>query len=497
MSQAFSTPDGSYVFYVPDGTYRVGFFPDGPYWPLFYDGAETLAEANDVVVMGADVSNIDAHLRGIAPAEQWPPAATLSGAGQDAWGPQVAVGTDGAVTAVWYRKGRKPQPGAGDHAGDERILVRAGGPLSKPGEDASDPQVAMGAHGRAVVVWRRWDGTHYRVQASSRKVIGSWSAPVTLSKPGEDAWDPQVAMGPHGMAVVVWRRWDGTGYQVQAATRMAYGPWRSPVTLSTAGEDAWDPQVAVGSDGAAIAVWSRSDGTHDQVQATTRAANGSWSSPVTLSEPGGMHLNPQVAVASDGAATVVWRRWDGSTDQIRASSRAAEGVWSTPATLSTGKRGRRNAPPGGGAIQTEWSPLCGFGFGGTAAPAGFRLRRGRRVGCGRGRRPFRAFYNDAEAPQVAAGPDGKATVVWRAPFAFSATFEDFREQVVAATRQADGSWSARVDSGGGQVARLRLSGGYGIGMAPLRRCGSCATVPMTGGSRASRWFRSPAAALSP
>ena len=172
MSQAFSTPDGSYLLYVPDGTYRVGFFADGPYWPLFYDGAETLAEANDVIVMGADVSNIDAHLRGIAPAEQWPPAATLSGAGQDAWGPQVAVGTDGAVTAVWYRR----------------------------------------------------DGSRNRVQATTRATNGSWSAPVTLSKPGEDAWDPQVAMGAHGTAVVVWRRW----MEPITGCRRAAGKWSDP-----------------------------------------------------------------------------------------------------------------------------------------------------------------------------------------------------------------------------------------------------------------------------
>jgi len=100
------------------------------------------------------------------------------------------------------------------------------------------------------------------------------------------------------------------------------------------GGDAWDPRVAVGSDGTATVVWSRSDGSNERVQATTRGPNGSWSSPVNLSVAGADALNPQVVVAPDGAATAVWRSWDGGSDRIQTSSRPAKGVWSTPATLS-------------------------------------------------------------------------------------------------------------------------------------------------------------------
>ena len=55
--------------------------------------------------------------------------------------------------------------------------------LSLPGEDASDPQVAMGARGAAVVVWRGWDGAHYRVQASSRGETGSGRRRTVFRRP--------------------------------------------------------------------------------------------------------------------------------------------------------------------------------------------------------------------------------------------------------------------------------------------------------------------------
>jgi len=431
VNSAVSAPDGTYVLYVPDGTYRIGFAPVGPYHPTYYDGADTLAEANDVIVAGGNVSNINAYLRRIVFAAPWPAATSLSGTGQDAWGPQVAAGPDGAVTAVWYRRdGRNSRVQVATLAPDEYWSPPTD--LSLPGEDASDPQVAMGDRGTAVVVWRRWDGTHYRVQASSRGENGKWSVPVNLSKAGEDAWDPQVAMGLHGMAVVAWRRSDGTSHQVQATTRVAYGPWSSPVMLSTLGGDAWDPRVAVGSDSTATVVWSRSDGSNERMQATTRAPNGSWSPAVTLSAAGADALNPQVVVGPDGAATAVWRSRDGGSDRIQTSSRPAKGDWSIPATLSTVSGDvyvPQLAVDPEGTVTAVWSWWnVDHGEVQTASrPRGGTWSR---------RRTLSICCEDAQAPRVAAGPDGSATALWRA------TPDGVNAHMVVATRTPDGSWSA-------------------------------------------------------
>ena len=429
VSTASSGPDGTYVLYVPDGTYRIGFAPLGPYHATYYDGADILAEANDVVVASGNVSSINAHLRRIVFASPWPAATSLSGAGQDAWGPKVAAGPDGAVTAVWYRR----------DGHNSRVQVATLAPneywspptdLSLPGEDATDPEVAMGARATALVVWRTWDGAHHRVQASSRGENGKWSAPISLSQAGEDAWDPQVAVGPHGMAVVAWRRSDGTSHQVQATTRVAYGPWSSPVMLSTGGGDAWDPRVAVGSNGTATVAWSRSDGSNERVQAATRAPNGSWSSPVTLSDAGADALNPQVVVAPDGEITAMWRSWDGGSDRIQASSRPLKGGWSSPATLSVSGNvyDPQMAVGPDGMVTAVWSWWDGnYGQVQTASrPPGRAWSRPK---------TFLNCCEDAQAPRVAAGPDGRSTALWRAT-TYGA------EHMVAATRTPDGSWSA-------------------------------------------------------
>ena len=296
----------------------------------------------------------------------------------------------------------------------------------------------MGPRGTAVVVWRLWDGAHYRVQASSRGENGKWSEPVTLSQAGADAWDPQVAIGPHGTTVVAWRRSDGTGHQVQATTRVAYGPWSSPVMLSTVGGDAWDPQVAVGADSIATVAWSRSDGSNLRVQATTRAPNGSWSSPVTLSEAGADAWNPQVVVGSDGTATAVWRGWDGGSDRIQASSRPAKGVWSTPATLST-VSGNVYDPqvavdPQGmvTAVWSWWNGDYGQVQAASQPPGGTWSRPVTLSSC----------CEDAQAPRIAAGPDGRATALWRG------TQDGVYGYSQAATRTTDGSWSVPISVSG-------------------------------------------------
>src|SRR5262249_40307259 len=81
--------------------------------------------------------------------------------------------------------------------------------LSAHGEDAAAPRIALDAAGDAVAVWRRFDGADYVIQSAARPAGGSWSAPVDLSAPGEEAQSPQLAVDAAGDAVAVWTRFNG------------------------------------------------------------------------------------------------------------------------------------------------------------------------------------------------------------------------------------------------------------------------------------------------
>ncbi len=140
--------------------------------------------------------------------------------------------------------------------------------LSLPGQDAIQPQLAVDASGNKVVVWHRFDGTNTIVQASIQPVRGYWSIPVDLSLPGQDASDPQVQIDGSGNIIVIWKRSDGSNFIIEA-TQSVIGSssWTTPVALSNPGEDAMTPQLALSSTGNAVVAWQRSDGSNSIIQA--------------------------------------------------------------------------------------------------------------------------------------------------------------------------------------------------------------------------------------
>ena len=140
--------------------------------------------------------------------------------------------------------------------------------LSDPGQNASGPQVAVDNDGDAVFTWERFDGADQRVQAQARSAAGTLSAVQDLSDPGQNAFDPQVAVDADGDAVFTWVRSDGANNLVEARTRSAAGALRPFTTLSDPGQHAEVPQVAVDADGDALVAWERDDGAFSRIQAS-------------------------------------------------------------------------------------------------------------------------------------------------------------------------------------------------------------------------------------
>jgi hypothetical protein len=87
---------------------------------------------------------------------------------------------------------------------------------------------------------------------------------VSLSAAGRDAAEPQVAIMPDGMATVVWSRFDGSNFIVQRRRLAADGtPSATTDNLSALGRGAGAVAVAPGS---GTAVWTRFNGADDIVQ---------------------------------------------------------------------------------------------------------------------------------------------------------------------------------------------------------------------------------------
>ncbi len=173
--------------------------------------------------------------------------------------------------------------------------------------------------------------------------LGPWlpNPPINLSATGQDASNPQVAIGPDGSTTITWYSSIGANYVVQVATRAAGATtFSTPIDLSSGGVGAggWSPevQVAVGPDGTTTITWIRFDGNNRIVQAATRAANATtFSTPINLSDTGENASSPQVATGPDGTTTITWYRYDGNKYIVQAATRAANATtFSTPINLS-------------------------------------------------------------------------------------------------------------------------------------------------------------------
>lgn len=150
--------------------------------------------------------------------------------------------------------------------------------VSAAGQDAQEPQIAVNPTGAAAYVWRRFDGTSDIVQGRVRATNGTLGAIQGLSVAGQNATSPQVAIAPNG---------DGTNWIVQARARTSTGTLSTTQTLSPPPgpgfHPAWDPDVAVDSNGHATFTWDRDDGTRFVVQTRRRTLFGELSDVQNLS----------------------------------------------------------------------------------------------------------------------------------------------------------------------------------------------------------------------
>ena len=167
-----------------------------------------------------------------------------------------------------------------------------------------------------------------------------WSAPETLSA-GEDAQSQQVAMSADGTTqTVTWIQSLNPGWSepawVHVTTSTDFGAtWSTVQILSEVGKGVDDrPQLVMSADGTTQTItWSRSNGANDQVQVTTSTDSGAtWSPAETLSEAGQDAFDPQIAISTDGTTqTVTWRRSNGANHLIQARTSTDSGATWSPA----------------------------------------------------------------------------------------------------------------------------------------------------------------------
>jgi hypothetical protein len=251
-------------------------------------------------------------------------------------GPDLAIDPRGDAIAIWPRE-EKTVEVAGRPAGG---VFQKPETLSSSAQAQHRAEVGIDAAGDVTAVWEEDIGGEIFTEASSKPFGGKWQTAVSLSAAGGNANEPRVAVDSQGDAVAVWERFEGEEI-IEAASKPRSGPvWNKAVALTKPELGKGEPagqQVAIDGQGDAVAVWSRTNGLHDFVEAAEgRTSSSVWQSPITLSGPGAnVEEAPQVGVNERGDAVVVWERSNGASEIVEAASgSAASGSWQAPLALS-------------------------------------------------------------------------------------------------------------------------------------------------------------------
>lgn len=256
----------------------------------------------------------------------------------------------------------------------------------------------------------------------------SWTPPATVSAPDGVASQQQAAIDGAGTATVVWAERRTADIDViKAARRAPGGSWSAPVTLSNPERDADEPQIVAAPDGLVVAAWvenataSAADGR--RVMAATLRPGGSWDAARAISAAGGVS-RPRLARNKHGDAIVAWHQRNG----LR-SSRLNAGAtsWGTPQPIAGSGRQHEVALDFSGTAHAAWKDTDSEGI------DRIKASRATRNGAWETATTLSRAGRHGEQPAVVTGKDGSTVqVLWVLRSSV---------RVVQAAHRTSGGWS--------------------------------------------------------
>jgi len=364
------------------------------------------------------------------------PATPLAASANGPSGAVVAVDPAGDAIAAWT-----DDDGAGMQSLVVRTRP-AGGPWGAPETLASDrgvdaPAVTMDAAGDATVAWiESADGSTFDAHAARRGALdGSWSVPADFGpSDGTAVVDPQtqVRADAAGDAIAAWLEHDTvTGVESVRGAVFSGGTWSAPSTLSNPGDAsaAYDrPQIAPDASGGALVAWTaqrNADPTDFPLQTSTLGGGG-WTGPTDAIAGTGSERSPLRLVGVDGGdVAATW--FEGSPATALLGALRDGGTWTVDQLSDDVAPGcvplqALGADTGGGAT-VVWK---------AASTSGLEARH---VTSGGWDAQRTAFASATESVSDAALDHGTAAFV----ASDDGTGDD---SLLASERQPDGSWSA-------------------------------------------------------
>lgn len=280
-----------------------------------------------IVVWGERRNNVRFDVFAIrfdAETQGWGTATLIEGA--DGWisGPHVAMDPGGNATAVWGREDGTP---SNDHLSIWASQFTPGSGWGQPtlietddAESARLAHIAMDSQGRAIVVWRQWDGARSNIWANRFVPGEGWDTGLVIeTDDGGSGISPRVAMDADGNAVVVWEMLRSNGQRFDRLDIMsnrfsaATSSWGTAVAVETEMVKTGNSQLQLAGDAAgnAVSVWREQIGSNLNIRASRfDAGSSSWGQSVPIEDRTGESYSPRIALDASGNTVALWGRSD-------------------------------------------------------------------------------------------------------------------------------------------------------------------------------------------
>jgi len=260
----------------------------------------------------------------------------------DAEHPEIVFDSSGNAIAVWFQN-----DGTRSNIWTNRFNGTSWGTAALIETDdsgyAGHPEIAIDSSGNAIAVWHQSDGARFGIWTNRFNGTSWGTAALIETDDSGDAYRPEIAIDSSGNAIAVWSQSDGTRNNIWA-NRFNGTSWGTAALIETDDSgDAYRPEIAIDSSGNAIAVWHQSDGTRFNMW-TNRFNGTSWGTAALIeTDNSGNALSPEIAIDSSGNAIAVWHQSDGTRNNIWAN-RFNGTSWGTAALIETDDSGDTNSP---------------------------------------------------------------------------------------------------------------------------------------------------------
>jgi len=236
--------------------------------------------------------------------------------------------------------------------------------IQKGFEGGSAVRAAIVASGDLIVLWEQSDGKVRSIVSRYYTQASGWEAPRVLSTGKGQAFEPQIKMDRKGNAFAVWHQSDGGAYQIWRNRYVVGKGWIGPVRMKSNDEDALHPKLAMNDRGMAIVVWRQFDGNTYSLYAS-HFSEETWSRPELIESHSDEAIYPDVQMDEAGRVAVLWvqrrcveRRCLSSN--IWANHTDLKGVWQGARQLAQDATNPKLRMLNNDSVVATWGVLEGF-----------------------------------------------------------------------------------------------------------------------------------------